>query len=197
MSLTRQFFHELRPLFRMLDQPLGRSFPRGFPEARGLSLFDDPFFHSPGALRPAVDVAEEGNKYIVEAELPGVKKENIEVRVGDGGRSITIEGRVTRRSAPQQEQQQQVESPASGAGSSSAGDLNESADSQTQAVANAEEQNQISSERSFTGSSTFTRTVWLPRPVDAKNVSAKLDHGVLTLTVPKAQDSESVQINVE
>jgi len=192
MSLSRQIFRELRPLFRMLDQPFGRGFPRGFPEPRGLSLLDDPFFHSPAALRPAVDVTEEGNRYIVEAELPGVKKENVEVRIGDGGRSITIEGRVTRRGEPQQ-----TEASSGSAGSSSGGDLSASEGSQTQAVANAPEQNQISTERSFAGSASFTRTVWLPRPVDAQNVSAKLDHGILTVTVPKAQDPASVQVPVE
>jgi len=44
----------------------------------------------------------------VEAELPGVKKENLEVRVGDNGRSVTIEGRVYSRNsnaAPQTEQE--------------------------------------------------------------------------------------------
>lgn len=44
-----------------------------------------------------MDVTEEGKHYIVEAELPGVKKENIEVRIGDGGRSITIEGKIVDR----------------------------------------------------------------------------------------------------
>lgn len=35
--------------------------------------------------------------------------------------------------------------------------------------------------------SSFARTIWLPRPVDASKVAAKLDHGVLTLEVPKLQ----------
>ena len=43
-------------------------------------------------------MTEEGPNYIVEADLPGVKKENVEVRVGDGGHSVTIEGRIFRRS---------------------------------------------------------------------------------------------------
>ena len=93
MSLTRQFLREFRPLFRMLEEPFGVS-PR---YARPNSFFDDPFFHSPRALRPAVDVTEEGNKYVVEAELPGVKKEDIEVRISDGGRSVTIEGKIAER----------------------------------------------------------------------------------------------------
>jgi HSP20 family protein len=58
------------------------------------SLFDDPLFPSPTAVRPAVDVTEEGDKYILDADLPGVKKENVDIRIGDGGRSVTIQGKT-------------------------------------------------------------------------------------------------------
>ncbi|KAF9046443.1 hypothetical protein BJ165DRAFT_1163286 [Panaeolus papilionaceus] len=70
MSLARQFSREMRPFFRMLDEPL--------------DVFS----------KPAVDVSDQGDKYVVDADLPGLKKENIEARVGDDGRSITIEGKV-------------------------------------------------------------------------------------------------------
>lgn len=46
---------------------------------------------------PALNVHEEQGTYIVEAEVPGVKKENVNLRVGDGGRSLTIEGRALNR----------------------------------------------------------------------------------------------------
>lgn len=96
MSLARQFFREMRPLFRMLEEPLGRT-PAAFGGYGPRSVFDDPFFRAPAMLQPAVDVTEEGNKYVIEAELPGVKKENVNVRIGDGGRSVTIEGKVVSR----------------------------------------------------------------------------------------------------
>jgi HSP20 family molecular chaperone IbpA len=57
--------------------------------------------------------------------------------------------------------------------------------------------NQLSVERSFTGSSRFTRTVWLPRPADANNVTAKLVDGILTLRIPKAEENGAVKIDVE
>ena len=95
MSLTRQLLNEFRPLFRMLEEPLGGRFGAfGLPSR---SVFDDPFFTSPRFARPAVDVSEDGNNYVVETELPGVKKEDVDVRIGDGGRSITIEGNITQR----------------------------------------------------------------------------------------------------
>ena len=58
-------------------------------------------------------------------------------------------------------------------------------------------QNAISTERIFSGTSSFTRTVVLPQPVDSSRVTAKLSDGVLTVTVPKAADTGSVQVNVE
>ena len=106
MSLSRQFFRELRPLFRMLEEPLGRSSFVGpaaltpFSRSRGnpFAVFGDPFFQNSNA--PAVDVTEEPNAFVVEAELPGVKKENVDLRIGDNGQSLTIEGRTFFRSAP-------------------------------------------------------------------------------------------------
>lgn len=92
MSVARQLFHEFRPLFRMLEEPITRT-PASW-GVRSHPFFDDPFFSTPGFTRPAVDVTEQGNKYIVEADLPGVAKENVEVRIGEGGRSLTIEGKV-------------------------------------------------------------------------------------------------------
>jgi len=47
--------------------------------------------------RPAIDISDNGDKYVVDADLPGVQKENIAVRIGDNGRSITIEGRVVEK----------------------------------------------------------------------------------------------------
>ncbi|TCD63679.1 hypothetical protein EIP91_005123 [Steccherinum ochraceum] len=193
MSLTRQFLHDIRPLFRLLEEPFGRS-PAFLPyNGRTRSLFDDPFFHSPSSLRPAVDVTEEGNNYIVEAELPGVKKENVEVRIGDGGRSVTIEGKIVNRRAGPQEGENVVQNTAAPQEDAAA----PTANGDSNAVTQAPSQNEISTERSFVGSSTFTRTVWLPRQVDSNNVSAKLNDGILTVTVAKAEDPASVNIPVQ
>lgn len=92
MSIARQFLHEFRPLFRMLEEPITRS-PAYFGHpSRAL----DGFIRSPLLNQPALDVTEQGNKYVVEADIPGVKKENLEVRIGDGGNSVTIQGRIIR-----------------------------------------------------------------------------------------------------
>ncbi|KAI0086539.1 HSP20-like chaperone [Irpex rosettiformis] len=150
----------------MLEEPLGRSPAYLGPAHR--PFIEDSFFRDSfqNALRPAVDVSEQGNNYIVEAELPGVQKENVQVRIGDGGRSVTIEGKVCY--------------------------------SGSKAVTTAgSEATQLTTERSFVGTSSFTRTVWLPRRVDSSNVSAQLKDGVLTLTIPKAEDPGSVEVPVQ
>lgn len=67
----------------------------------------------------------------------------------------------------------------------------------TAALSAAAGNNPLSVERSFTGNSRFTRTVWLPRPADAKNVTAKLEDGILTLRIPKAEQNDAVKIDVE
>jgi len=156
----------------MLEEPLGRSAVAPIYHQR--SLFDDPFFPSPAAIRPAVDITEEEDKYILEADLPGVKKENVDIRIGDGGRSVTIQGKT---------------SPSAGA--------DVAGENGDEAVAKTESGTQLSVERLHPGSSVFTRTVWLPRPIDSSRVSAKLQDGILTMTVPKAEDQESVKVPLQ
>lgn len=92
MSINR-VLHEFRPLFRMLEEPLTRT-PAAYHGFSHHPFFADPFFTSPTTVHPALDLTEEGNNYVVEAELPGVKKENVDITVGDGGRSVTIQGRT-------------------------------------------------------------------------------------------------------
>ncbi|KAG6830021.1 hypothetical protein H0H92_002549 [Tricholoma furcatifolium] len=188
MSISRQSRQLFRDLFRMLDEPLMRP---GFPSYfGGLDHLHRPSLFDSNFSRPALDVREEGNKYILEAELPGVRKDNIQVRIGDGGQSVTIEGRVVERSERRSEEatNEATKSPEGDTSSSTA---------VTHSVASDEAGNQISSERTFVNNTTFRRTVWLPRPVDSEDVAAKLDHGILTITVKKAQDKESIVVPVD
>jgi len=199
MSLSRNFFREFRPLFRTLEDPFfGR--PSVAYGSRGHSVFDDPFFGlARSGLRPAVDVAEEGNSYVIEAELPGVRKEDINVEIGNSGRSVTIEGKIVRRSG----QQEQPTTEASTNGQAQEGEhplgknLTRTRFLTTLLFTASSEPTKISVERESTGYTTFTRSITLPTQVDASKVSAKLVDGVLTLTVPKAEDAGRVKIDVE
>lgn len=214
MSLTRSFFNEFRPLFRLLEEPFFRP-----------TAFNTPFHSHPvhrGAFlspfRPNVYVAEQPKAYVVEAELPGVRKEDLEVRVGDNGQSIVIEGKLQNR----WRDGQLVDSSAApaienGNGPSSEGKATAQAvetpsetvstngkfrtpqpDCSNTAQRTPDTGNSATpSENIVESKSTFTRTIWLPRPVDSSGVSAKLQDGMLTLTVPKREDAGAVRIAVE
>jgi len=165
------------------------------------AFFNDPFFSRGGFELnvPAVDLTEHGSEYVVEAELPGVRKENVEIRIGDGGQSLTIEGRSYVRSPPTTESQsaETKDAPAVTEGSA-VNDTISTNDAVTQANGDqAQAGMQLSTERTFSSSSSFSRTVWLPRRVDGSKVKAKLEDGVLTVHIPKIEDPESVRVNVE
>ncbi|KAG8952868.1 hypothetical protein FRC03_011967 [Tulasnella sp. 419] len=187
--MSNSLYSELRPLFRLLEDPYINPTETQVTRHRGDHHRQDQGQSLTQFLRqPAIDVSEDEHGYIIEAELPGIRKENIDVSVGDNGRSITIEGKDYRseRTEEQLGQQQQQ------------GDAN-----QKQAAGSNEQSVQrrrsgprlVSSER--INRTSFRRTVFLSRPVDGKRVSAKLDHGILTLDVPKVEDKESIRVSIQ
>ncbi|KAG8905634.1 hypothetical protein FRB99_008537 [Tulasnella sp. 403] len=196
MSLTRALFNEFRPLFRMFDdaafRPISLS-PRHHHRHQDVTHPFETFFESPlrsGFGRAAaVDLTEEANQYVIEAELPGVKKENLEVTVGDNGRSITIEGKTFARSAP-------VETGANDAASTSAPNANEGSSNNDVEINGAvfavtkrsDDAAVTADQNEWVTRSSFSRTIWLPRAVDASKISGKLEDGVLRLTIPKVEE---------
>ncbi|QRW20341.1 hypothetical protein RhiXN_09316 [Rhizoctonia solani] len=92
MSLTRSLLNDFRPLFRMIEDPFFSS-PSVFPRYARSDAWQ-PF----AALQrqAAVEVTEDGNDVVVHAEMPGVKKENLDVHLSNDGQSLTIEGHVHR-----------------------------------------------------------------------------------------------------
>jgi HSP20 family protein len=104
---------------------------------------------------PAIDLYEDADSVIVKAELPGMKKEDIEVSLHDGALSISGE----RKSEQKYE------------------------DAQTHR-----------SER-FVG--VFHRSLNLPTFVKADQVKAQYKDGILTITLPKAEEAKRKQIEVK
>ncbi len=51
-----------------------------------------------GSMMPAVDVIDEKNQYIVKAELPGVKRKDIDVSINNGVLTINAERRMEEES---------------------------------------------------------------------------------------------------
>jgi len=103
---------------------------------------------------PPMDLYEDKNNLVVRAELPGMKKEEIDISLHQGSLVISGERKM---------EEQESEGDASRA------------------------------ERFF---GRFQRALELPKPVDAEKVSATYQDGILTVTLPKTEESKPKQIAV-
>lgn len=134
--------------FTSLRDELDRLFDFAFPTARRESGFF-------GGWAPAVDVTQDKENVYVRAELPGMKKDEIEVTLHEGIVSLSGE-----RKSETEEKSDQV----------------------------------YRSERYF---GRFHRSVALPTAVDAEKITASYKDGVLTVTLPKAEEAKPRQIEVK
>jgi HSP20 family protein len=107
-----------------------------------------------GVGNPAVDLYEDKDNVFVKAELPGLKREDIEVSLHDGALSISGERKTEEK------------------------------------VENAE----VRRTERFVGR--FQRTITLPSTVKADSVNAQYKDGVLTVTLPKAEEAKPRQIQI-
>lgn len=108
-----------------------------------------------GNWGPAVDVYEDKDSVLVRAELPGMKKENIDLTLQEG--VLTISGERKETGRPQE----------------------------------------ATVYRSERLEGRFQRSLTLPAPVNADKVSATYLDGVLTVTLPKTEESKPKQIAVK
>lgn len=131
---------------RLFGSPLAPL--EGFIEPATTSLFE--------GWSPSVDLYEEKDKFIVRAEMPGMKKEDIDVTAS--GDTITISG----------EKKHEEEAK--------------------------EGKDTYRSERFF---GRFQRTITLPAAMDISKIEANYKDGVLSLTVPKAEEAKRKQIEVK
>jgi HSP20 family protein len=124
------------------------------------NLFESPFWSAPtrqtqlfNGWTPALDLYQTNDDVVAMIELPGMRKEDIELSLHDG--MLTISG------------ERKAE------------------------VANGEKT--ARTER-FVGK--FRRSISLPTRVDAGKVSATYKDGILTVTLPKAEEVKPKQIQV-
>jgi len=97
MSLIRwEPFGGVDDLFARMPGLLGR-FPRTF-ESNGTNLFD---------WSPSVDISETDNEYLIRADLPAVKKEDLSVTFDDG--MLTISGERKQKTEDKTEKSHRVE----------------------------------------------------------------------------------------
>jgi len=103
---------------------------------------------------PAIEMFEKDDKFMVKAELPGMKEEDIDVSVV--GDTLTIKG-------------------------------------ERKAESEVKEEDYYCCERSY---GSFTRSITLPSSVDAKNIEASYENGVLEVSLPKAAEVKPKKITV-
>ena len=102
---------------------------------------------------PALDLYQSNDNVVAVLELPGMRKEDIEISLHDGTLSISGE---RQSSSPNGEKAERTER--------------------------------------YVGS--FRRSITLPAPVDANKVSATYRDGILTVTLPKAEEAKPKRIAV-
>ena len=124
------------------------------------SFFEMPFWSSfgrPGQLftgwSPALDLYQSNDNVVAVVELPGMRKEDIDISLHDG--ALTISGERKRDSTGGEK-----------------------------------------AERTERYVGAFRRSIALPTRVDASKVSATYRDGILTVTLPKAEEVKPKQIQV-
>jgi HSP20 family protein len=135
-----EFEHVAERLQRMLEQTFGAA-----PDLRSV-------VREAAAWTPAVDIEEEDDAYVIEAELPGVKREDVTIELI--GNELTITGEIKER----------------------------------------ERKGVLRRRTRRVGQ--FALALTLPDRVEADQISAELDHGVLTVRVPKAEAAQRRRIEV-
>jgi HSP20 family protein len=103
---------------------------------------------------PALDLYQSNDNVIAVVELPGMRKEDIEISLHDG--TLTISGERKRENSSNDDKAERTER--------------------------------------YVG--TFRRSIALPTRVDAGTVSATYRDGILTVTLPKAEEVKPKQIQV-
>ncbi|MCH7702544.1 MAG: Hsp20/alpha crystallin family protein [Planctomycetes bacterium] len=138
------------PVVRMREEMdrLFAGLAETFPEVGPLSVLS-------GRSVPAVNLWEDDNHLYAEAEVPGLKLDDLEITLM--GNELTIKG--TREACAAQEG--------------------------------------VSYHRRERSCRSFTRVVRLPSDIDAEKVSARLENGVLTVTIPKAETARPRKIEVK
>ncbi|CAH1764614.1 3956_t:CDS:2 [Entrophospora sp. SA101] len=90
MSIINRIAHDLNRAFAMFDEPF-------FTAARRFPTLPSSLINNTSFFRPSVDLAETDKSYVVEAEVPGVKKEDLSVEFLDD-RTLILKGKVERGS---------------------------------------------------------------------------------------------------
>ena len=137
-----------------------------------------------GVLAPyGVDVREDADHIYVEAELPGFRKDDVDITLENQTLTITAERRTDDQSGPGQQPPQAVQQTAGAKGA-------RVGQSQSQSRPQGD---WLLRERRYTR---FQRSFTLPPTVDESSCDARLSDGVLTITLNKREETKPRKIQV-
>jgi len=129
------------------------------------------------AWAPHIDVSETDQEFHIEADLPGVRQEDINIQVQDG--MLILSARMQQGQEPSQGQESQQGT------DGQKGQDGQNGQAQAQPSQPQSQQRQYHQrERRF---GYFERLMSLPPSVDEENIQADFRDGVLTLRLPKMQ----------
>ena len=145
-------------------------------------------FPSNGERTPPFDWFEHETLYTLQVEVPGVRKEDLTMHISDDGRSLTIEGKAERHGGAgkildegkTKERTSRIKKV-----------KKTMADGSTVYVSRIEKKHSVGS------TVKFSRIVTLPGQVDGKRISAKLDNGLLTVSIPKLSTHKPRRIVID
>jgi len=130
----------------------------------------------------------------VEADLPGFRKEDVNIAIEDGTLTITAERKEEiEEPAAQAQQGKQGQRNQSQQAQAAQGQAGQQGQSQQQAAQQKDDSNYLLRERRVMR---FVRSFTLPPNVDDSQVQAKLENGVLKITLNKREESKPKRIQV-
>lgn len=146
MSIIRwEPFRDLVSTHDHFNQLFNETFARAFGDQKEVSL---------RTWVPPVDIRETEDSLVLKAELPGVKPDDVEIRVEDSTLYMKGERKFEKE---------------------------------------VKEENFHRVERSY---GTFSRSFSLPSSIDSDKVKAEYQNGILTLTMPKREESKPKTIKI-
>ncbi|KAH8556644.1 HSP20-like chaperone [Umbelopsis sp. PMI_123] len=186
MSLNRvfpEFFRDASRAFALLEEPMFNVARRNaFPSMQSLMRY------------PATDIRETKEAYILEAELPGIRKEDVDIEFQDN--TLVLRGKMERSSHHQSDNvQASAATPESTATST---EVTNSETGETSVVTKEDTDKDLTphwwSNERITGS--FSRSFSFPASVQSDAIKAAYKDGVLSIIIPKAEKASS-KINIE
>jgi len=164
-------------MMRRMQEDMDRLFGQLVSQSGNLSSSTGAGGTGIAAWAPHIDVSETDKEFHIEADLPGVRQEDINIQVQDG--MLVLSARMQQGQESQQGQQAQGAD-----GQDAQNGQNGQAQSQQSQPQSQQQRQYHQRERRF---GYFERVMSLPPNVDEENIQADFRDGVLTLRLPKLQ----------